>query len=102
VPRELIEAGVSFGARPIQVLAKIEIPHAMPAILEGVSQTLMLSLSMVVISALVGAEGLGTPVVRALNTVNVAQGFEAGISIVIVAILLDRLVRRRAAPAPAK
>ena len=103
VPPELIEAGVSFGARPLEVLAKIEIPHAMPAILEGVSQTLMLSLSMVVISALVGAEGLGTPVVRALNTVNVAQGFEAGISIVIVAILLDRLVRRRpASPAHAR
>jgi glycine betaine/proline transport system substrate-binding protein len=99
VPAELIEAGVSFGARPVEVLAKIEIPHAMPAILEGVSQTLMLSLSMVVISALVGAEGLGTPVVRALNTVNVAMGFEAGLSIVIVAILLDRLVRRPAVAA---
>lgn len=103
VPPELVEAGVSFGARPAEVLLKIEIPHAMPAILEGVSQTLMLSLSMVVISALVGAEGLGTPVVRALNTVNVAQGFEAGISIVIVAILLDRFVRKRAVnPAHAK
>jgi glycine betaine/proline transport system substrate-binding protein len=95
VPRELLEAGIAFGARPIQVLAKIEIPHALPSIMEGVSQTLMLSLSMVVISALVGAEGLGTPVVRALNTVDVAQGFEAGLAIVIVAILLDRLVRAR-------
>jgi glycine betaine/proline transport system permease protein len=61
----------------------------------GLTQCIMLSLSMVVIAALVGAGGLGKPVVRALNTVNIAQGFEAGFSIVLIAILLDRLCRRR-------
>ena len=62
----------------------------MPTIMAGITQCILLSLSMVVIAALVGADGLGTPVVRALNSVNVAMGFEAGIAIVIVAILLDR------------
>jgi glycine betaine/proline transport system substrate-binding protein len=95
VPREVIEAGDAFGARPMQRLLAIELPYAMPAIMEGVTQTLMLSLSMVVIAALVGAGGLGAPVIRALNTVNVAQGFEAGLSIVILAILLDRAFRYR-------
>ena len=60
----------------------------------GLTQTIMLSLSMVVIAALVGADGLGVPVVRALNTVNTALGFEAGLVIVVVAILLDRVFRR--------
>jgi glycine betaine/proline transport system substrate-binding protein len=101
VPREVIEAGDAFGARPMQRLLAIELPYAMPAIMEGVTQTLMLSLSMVVIAALVGAGGLGAPVVRALNTVNIAQGFEAGLSIVILAILLDRAFRYRARSAGA-
>lgn len=90
VPREILEAGEAFGARPMQRLLKIEIPYALPAIMEGVTQALMLSLSMVVIAALVGAGGLGSPVVRALNTVNISQGFEAGLVIVILAVLLDR------------
>ena len=67
----------------------------MPTILAGLTQCIMLSLSMVVIAALVGADGLGKPVVRALNTVNIEKGFEAGLAIVIVAILLDRLCRQR-------
>jgi glycine betaine/proline transport system permease protein len=75
------------------VLRKIEIPFAMPQIMAGLTQTIMLSLSMVVIAALVGANGLGVPVLRALNTVNVAKGFEAGLCIVILAIILDRLFR---------
>lgn len=94
VPRELKEAGEAFGATRFQLLYKVEIPHAMPAIMAGITQCIMLSLSMVVIAALVGAEGLGEPVVRALNTINVAKGFEAGLSIVIVAILLDRILKR--------
>lgn len=95
VPKELIEAGQAFGASPFQILFKIEIPYAMPSIMEGISQAIMLSLSMVVIAALVGAEGLGTDVVRALNTVNIAQGFEAGLSIVIVAVCFDRMLKKK-------
>jgi glycine betaine/proline transport system substrate-binding protein len=90
VPKDLVEASQAFGASRLQTLLKVEIPHAMPSILAGFTQCIMLSLSMVVIAALVGADGLGTPVVRALNTVNIVQGFEAGIAIVILAILLDR------------
>jgi glycine betaine/proline transport system permease protein len=75
-------------------LWKVELPYAMPTIMAGLTQCIMLSLSMVVIAALVGADGLGKPVVRALNTVNVARGFEAGLAIVLLAIMLDRLCRR--------
>ena len=94
VPKPLLEAGESFGASPSQLLWKVELPHAMPTIMAGLTQCIMLSLSMVVIAALVGADGLGKPVVRALNTVNIARGFEAGLAIVLVAIMLDRLCRR--------
>ena len=93
-PKELKEAGLAFGATPGQLLRKVELPWAMPQIMVGLTQTIMLSLSMVVIAALVGAEGLGVPVVRALNTVNTALGFEAGLVIVVVAIMLDRMFRR--------
>lgn len=92
-PKQLIEAGEAFGATPRQLLWKVELPWALPQIMAGLTQTIMLSLSMVVIAALVGAPGLGVPVVRALNTVNIAKGFEAGLIIVLVAIVLDRLCR---------
>ena len=95
VPKNLFEAGESFGATKSQLLWKVELPHALPTIMAGLTQCIMLSLSMVVIAALVGADGLGKPVVRALNTVNIAQGFEAGIAIVIIAILLDRVCKQR-------
>ena len=94
VPKQLVEAGEAFGATRQQLLWKVELPHAMPTIMAGLTQCIMLSLSMVVIAALVGADGLGTPVVRALNTVNIARGFEAGLAIVIVAILLDRICKQ--------
>lgn len=93
-PRDLKEAGLAFGATPGQLLRKVELPFALPQIMAGLTQTIMLSLSMVVIAALVGADGLGVPVIRALNTVNTALGFEAGLVIVVVAILLDRMFRR--------
>ncbi len=93
VPEELVEAGKAFGASRMKLLFKVELPAAMPSIMAGVTQCIMLSLSMVVISALVGADGLGKPVVRALNTVNISQGFEAGLAIVLVAIILDRLCK---------
>jgi glycine betaine/proline transport system substrate-binding protein len=93
VPRPLVEAGQAFGATPLQLLWKVELPSAAPSILAGVTQCIMLSLSMVVIAALVGAGGLGVPVVRALNSVQVGTGFEAGLVIVLLAIVLERLSR---------
>ena len=92
-PNALLEAATAFGATPKQRLWKVELPWAMPQIMAGLNQTIMLSLSMVVIAALVGANGLGVPVVRALNSVNTALGFESGFIIVVVAILLDRMLR---------
>jgi glycine betaine/proline transport system permease protein len=92
-PPALLEAATAFGATPRQRLWKVELPWAMPQIMAGLNQTIMLSLSMVVIAALVGADGLGVPVIRALNQVNTALGFESGFVIVVVAILLDRMLR---------
>jgi glycine betaine/proline transport system substrate-binding protein len=93
VPKPLIEAGEAFGATPMQLLFKVELPSASTAIVAGLTQCIMLSLSMVVIAALVGAGGLGVPVVRALNSVQVGMGFEAGFTIVLLAIILDRMSR---------
>ena len=95
VPRPMVEAGQAFGASPQQLLRKVELPAALPTIMAGLTQCIMLSLSMVVIAALIGANGLGKPVVRALNTVNIPLGLEAGIAIVILAIILDRICRVR-------
>jgi glycine betaine/proline transport system substrate-binding protein len=93
VPKTLIEAGEAFGATPMQLLWKVELPSASSTIVAGITQCIMLSLSMVVIAALVGAGGLGVPVVRALNSVQVGMGFEAGFTIVLLAIILDRVSR---------
>jgi glycine betaine/proline transport system permease protein len=93
VPEDILEAGRSFGATKRQILFRIELPAAATSIAAGVTQCIMLSLSMVVIAALVGADGLGKPVVRALNTVDIASGFEAGLAIVLLAILLDRIFK---------
>jgi glycine betaine/proline transport system substrate-binding protein len=93
VPRPLIEAGEAFGATPLQLLWKVELPSAAGTIVAGITQCIMLSLSMVVIAALVGAGGLGVPVVRALNSVQIGMGFEAGFTIVLLAIILDRISR---------
>jgi glycine betaine/proline transport system permease protein len=94
VPKPLIEAGEAFGATRRQLLWKVELPHALPTIMAGLTQCIMLSLSMVVIAALVGADGLGKPVVRALGQVKIEMGIEAGLAIVIVAILLDRICKQ--------
>jgi glycine betaine/proline transport system permease protein len=93
VPKPMIEAGQAFGATRRQLLWKVELPSALPTIMAGLTQCIMLSLSMVVIAALIGANGLGKPVVRALNSVNIPLGVEAGLAIVIVAIILDRICR---------
>lgn len=92
-PKPLLEAAQAFGATPRQTLWKVELPYALPQIMAGLNQTIMLSLSMVVIAALVGADGLGVPVLRAINSVNIALGFESGLMIVVVAIILDRMLR---------
>ncbi|MBN9252178.1 MAG: choline ABC transporter permease subunit [Mesorhizobium sp. 61-13] len=95
VPKPMIEAGEAFGATKRQLLWKVELPAALPTIMAGLTQCIMLCLSMVVIAALIGANGLGKPVVRALNQVNIPLGLEAGLAIVIVAIILDRMSRVR-------
>lgn len=96
-PQTLLEAGAAFGCSPRQLLFKVELPYALPQIMAGFTQTIMLSLSMVVIAAMVGAPGLGVPILRAINSVNIAKGFEAGFAIVIIAIILDRVFRLRRA-----
>jgi glycine betaine/proline transport system permease protein len=93
VPKPMLEAGEAFGATRRQLLWKVELPSALPTIMAGLTQCIMLSLSMVVIAALIGANGLGRPVVRALNTVNIPLGLEAGLAIVVLAIILDRMAR---------
>ncbi len=90
-PPILKEAACAFGATPFQVFRKVELPFAIPQIVASLTQTIMLSLSMVVVTALVGSNGLGVPVLRALNTVDIGRGFESGLCIVILAIILDRL-----------
>jgi ABC-type proline/glycine betaine transport system permease subunit len=91
VDAEVVEAGHAFGASPWRILRQIQLPLAMPSIMAGINQVIMLSLSMVVIAGMVGAGGLGQPVVASLNRIDVALGFEAGLSVVILAIFLDRL-----------
>ena len=99
VPNELIEASNAFGSTSSQKLFKVQIPLATPTILAGVNQSIMLALSMVVTASLVGAPGLGADVYRAVSQINVGQGFEAGLSIVFIAIILDRITQNLIKPA---
>jgi len=93
VSREHIEAGLAFGCTPRQLLAKVQMPLAMPTIMQGVNQTIMLSLSMVVIASMIGAGGLGNVVLTGIQRLNVGLGFEGGLGVVLVAILLDRITQ---------
>ncbi len=93
ISRELLEAGHSFGASKGQFLRKVELPLAMPSIMAGVNQTIMLSLSMVVVASMIGAEGLGQEVLRGITRLNVGQGIAGGLGIVFLAMILDRLTR---------
>nr|WP_278279289.1 proline/glycine betaine ABC transporter permease [Syntrophomonas zehnderi] len=93
VPEELVELGHSFGSTFHQMLFKIELPLARPTIMAGINQCIMLSLSMVVISAMIGAKGLGGEVWRAIQRMEIGNGFEAGLAIVVIAILLDRITQ---------
>src|SRR4051812_8775753 len=99
VPKDLIEASDAFGSTSNQKLFKVQLPLATPTILAGVNQSIMLALSMVVTASLVGAPGLGADVYRAVSQINVGQGFEAGLSIVIIAIILDRITQHIRKPA---
>ena len=92
IPKPMIEAGEAFGATKRQLLWKVELPAALPSIMAGLTQCIMLSLSMVVIATLIGAPSLGNPVNRALNNRNIPLGIEAGLAIVIIAIILDRVL----------
>ena len=91
VPEDLVEVGEAFGSTPWQLLWKVQLPLALPTIMAGLNQTIMLSLSMVVISAMIGAGGLGGGVLGAISQLKIGQGFEYGIAVVIMAIVLDRI-----------
>ncbi|MEA2101188.1 MAG: proline/glycine betaine ABC transporter permease [Thermodesulfobacteriota bacterium] len=94
VPEELIEAADAFGSTKTQKLFKLQLPMATPTLMAGVNQTIMLALSMVVIASMIGAKGLGGEVWKAIQRLEPGKGFEAGIAIVIIAILLDRVMQR--------
>lgn len=91
VDAEVVEAGHAFGATPGRILRQIQLPLAMPSIMAGVNQVIMLSLSMVVIASMVGAPGLGKDIIQALSRIDIGLGFEAGLSVVIIAMILDRV-----------
>lgn len=91
VPVDLIEVGEAFGSSSSQMLWKIQLPLALPTIMAGINQTMMLSLSMVVISAMIGAQGLGAGVLAGISQMDIGKGFEYGLAVVILAIILDRL-----------
>lgn len=99
VPEDLVEATHAFGATTSQKLFKVQLPLAMPTIMAGINQSIMLALSMVVTASLVGAPGLGADVYRAVSQIDVGQGFEAGLSIVFIAIILDRITQNLRKPA---
>ncbi|EHM02577.1 putative glycine betaine/L-proline transport system permease protein ProW [Acetobacteraceae bacterium AT-5844] len=93
VHSEFIEAGQAFGCTPAQLLVKVQIPNALPSIMAGINQTIMLSLSMVVIASMIGAGGLGNTVLTGIQRLDVGTGFEGGLAVVILAVLLDRLTQ---------
>ena len=97
VDPEMVEAGHAFGAPPLQILTKVQIPLAMPTIMAGVNQVIMLSLSMVVIAGMVGAGGLGGIVYEGVTRLQLSKGFEGGLAVVILAVYLDRLTGALAA-----
>lgn len=88
---EMVEAAHSFGASAWQTLVKVQLPQALPSIMTGVNQTTMMALSMVVVASMVGAKGLGMEVLIAINRIDIARGFDSGLSIVILAVIIDRL-----------
>ena len=93
VPSDIREAAISFGSTSSQILFKVELPVALPTIMAGINQTIMLALSMVVIAGMIGAGGLGNEVLKGITQLKIDLGFEAGISIVVLAIYLDRVTQ---------
>ena len=102
VDQSVIEAGRAFGATPLQLLRKVQVPLAMPTVLAGLNQTIMMALAMVVIASMIGAKGLGTEVLNGIARLEVGRGLIAGISIVFMAIILDRLSQGLARKQPAR
>jgi glycine betaine/proline transport system permease protein len=105
VNREIVEAGQAFGCTPWQLLYKVQFPNALPSIMQGVNQTIMMALSMVIIASMVGAGGLGNDVLASIQRLDIGLGFESGLSVVLLAIILDRITESfgrapGAAPAP--
>ncbi|MDO8186544.1 ABC transporter permease subunit [Conexibacter sp. JD483] len=100
VDAEVVEAAQAFGAPPRRVLRDVQLPLALPSIMAGVNQVIMLALSMVVVAGLAGAEGLGAIVTGAVTQLDIGAGFEGGLAVVILAIYLDRVTGALAAPRP--
>jgi glycine betaine/proline transport system permease protein len=93
VDREVVEAATAFGSSPSQILFGVELPLATPTIMAGLNQTIMMALSMVVVASMIGARGLGEQVLNGIQTLDVGKGLEAGLGIVILAIVLDRITQ---------
>jgi len=100
VNREQVEAAISFGCTPAQVLFKVEIPAALPSIMAGINQTIMMALSMVIIASMVGAGGLGNDVLASIQRLDIGLGFESGLAVVLLAIMLDRITETFGASGP--
>ena len=94
VPKDLIEVADAFGSTKVQKLFKLQLPLAIPTIMAGINQTIMLALSMVVIAAMIGAKGLGGEVWKAIQRLQLGMGFEAGLAVVILAMVLDRITQK--------
>ncbi len=93
IKKDIIEAGLSFGSKPRQMLFKIEFPQALSAIMTGINQTMMMAMAMVVISSMIGAEGIGQEVLISIRRLEVGRGFQAGLAIVFLAIIMDRILQ---------
>lgn len=102
VNRELVEAGQAFGCNRRQLLFKVQLPNALPSIMAGVNQTIMMALSMVIIASMVGAGGLGNDVLASIQRLDIGLGFESGMAVVLLAIILDRITESFGTPRPAR
>jgi glycine betaine/proline transport system permease protein len=91
VSKEQVEAGITFGCTPLQLLFKVQLPNAMPSVMAGINQTIMMALSMVIIASMVGAGGLGNDVLSGISKLDIGLGFESGLAVVLLAIILDRI-----------